>query len=146
MEESLSIEQHVLGKCEAAVYGLYMRDNPQPASVLALTAQAVTWEQIQERSREDSQLQELLNLLQQGAPDDREQWPPRLRMFFPVRAHLSIQEPVILYKERVVVPLSLRSEVLDILHSGNGGVTSMTSRARVSVWWPGITRGAHIYQ
>ena len=72
VEESLSIEQQILGRCEAAVYGLYMRDKPQPASVLALTAQAVTWEQIQERSREDSQLQELLNLLQQGAPDDRE--------------------------------------------------------------------------
>ena len=35
----------------------------------------------------------------------------------------------------VILILSL----LDILHSGNGGVTSMTSRARVSVWWPGIT-------
>ena len=80
-----------------------------------------------------------VSTLQQGVPEDREMWPPRLKVFYPVRAHLSYQEPVILYKERVVVPLSLRLEVLEVLHSGNGGVTSMTSRAGVSVWWPGIT-------
>ena len=97
-----------------------MSETPRPLSVLALTAQLVTWEQVQERSREDGQLQELLSLLQQGAPEDREQWPPRLRSFYPVRAHLSTQAPVILYKERVVVPLSLRPDVLEVLHSGNG--------------------------
>ena len=139
IEESLVIEQQILGMSEAAVYGLHMSETPRPLSVAALTAQLVTWEQVQERSREDGQLQELLSLLQQGAPEDREQWPPRLRSFYPVRAHLSTQAPVILYKERVVVPLSLRPDVLEVLHSGNGGVTSMTSRAGVSVWWPGIT-------
>ena len=137
-EESLAIEQQILGRNEAAMCGLYM-EGAMSASVLALTAQAVTWEQVQDRSREDGQLQELLSLLQQGVPEDREMWPPRLKVFYPVRAHLSFQEPVILYKERVVVPLSLRLEVLEVLHSGNGGVTSMTSRAGVSVWWPGIT-------
>ena len=61
-----------------------------------------------------------------GAPEDREQWPPRLRSFFPVRSHLTAQAPVILYKERVVIPHSLRPVVLEALHSSNGGVTSMT--------------------
>ena len=58
---------------KATVYGLHMSNTPSSASVLALTAQVVTWEQVQERSREDGQLQELLSLLQQGAPEDREQ-------------------------------------------------------------------------
>ena len=55
------------------------------------------------------------------------------------KAHLTAQAPVILYKERVVIPQSLRSKVLELLHSSNGGVTSMTSRAGVSIWWPRIT-------
>ena len=71
---------------------------------------------------------------QEGAPEDREKWPESLRPFFAVRSHLTAQSPVILYKERVVIPRSLRSEVLEALHSSNGGVTSMTSRAGVSVW------------
>ena len=38
-----------------------------------------------------------------------------------------------------MIPQSLRSEVLEVLHSSNGEVTSMTSRAGVSIWWPRIT-------
>ena len=34
---------------------------------------------------------------------------------------------------------SLRSEVLKVHHSSNGGMTCMTSRAGVSIWWPRIT-------
>ena len=138
-EESLAIEQKICGLGEAAVYGLYMSDKPRSASLLALQAQVITWEEVQQRSSEDSDLQELLSLLQNGAPEDSEQWPPKLRPFFAARTHLSTQAPVILYKERVVIPQSLRSEVLEALHSSNGGVTSMSSRASTSVWWPGIT-------
>ena len=139
VKQSLEIEQKVSGLSEAAVYGLYMADKPRPANILALQAQVITWQEVQQRSSEDKDLQELLTLLQEGAPEDREQWPVNLRPFFPVRSDLTVQSPVVLYKERVVIPRSLRPEVLETLHSGNGGVTSMTARAGVSVWWPGIT-------
>ena len=46
---------------------------------------------------------------------------------------------VILYKERVVIPPSLRPEVLSALHAAHQGVTSMNLRAETSVFWPGIT-------
>ena len=55
------------------VYGLYMADKPMPASILALQAQVITWEEAQQKSSEDKELQELLTLLQEGAPEDREQ-------------------------------------------------------------------------
>ena len=139
IEESLALEREVLSLSEAAVHGLYVSDEPKPASILALQAQVITWQEVQQRSSEDTQLQELLTLLEKGAPDDREQWPPRLRSFFPARSHLTAQAPVILYKERLVIPHSLRPVVLEALHSSNGGVTSMTFRAGSSVWWPGIT-------
>ena len=139
VNDSLAMEQEVLGLSEAAVYGLYMSDTPRPASILALQAQAVTWELVKQKSSEDTQLQSLLQLMQSGLPEDSSQWPPELRSFFPAKAHLSAQAPVILYKERVIIPASLRSEVLEALHSSNGGISSMTARASSSVWWPGIT-------
>ena len=46
---------------------------------------------------------------------------------------------VVIYKDRVVIPPSLRNEVLLALHAAHQGVTSMTSRAEASVFWPGIT-------
>ena len=47
-----------------------------------------------------------------------------------------------LYKERILIPPALREEILSALHSAHQGITSMTARANISVFWPGIT--AHI--
>ena len=46
---------------------------------------------------------------------------------------------MVFYKERIVIPSSLRGNILEILHAGHGGVASMTARAQASVWWPGLT-------
>ena len=50
---------------------------------------------------------------------------------------------VVLYNDRIVIPPSLRSEVLRSLHSAHQGTSSMTSRAEASVYWPGITSDIH---
>ena len=60
VRQSLDIEQEVLGLSEAAVYGIYMTDKPRQASIFALV---ITWAEVQQRSSEDTQLQELLTLL-----------------------------------------------------------------------------------
>ena len=41
--------------------------------------------------------------------------------------------------ERVVIPPSLRKEVLAHLHGAHQGVSQMTARAQASIFWPGIT-------
>ena len=45
---------------------------------------------------------------------------------------------VVLFKGRILVPEALREQVLQTLHQGHQGVTSMALRASGSVWWPGI--------
>ena len=37
-----------------------------------------------------------------------------------------------------VIPSSHRHQVIDCLHSGHQGVTSMVLRAKDNVWWPGM--------
>ena len=138
-KEAEDIERKMSGLGMAAVHGLYARDTPRPASVLALTTRAVTWERLQEVSGQDEQIRDLVDLLAGQLPEGKEQWPGNLKEFYTARDHLTAQAPVVMYKDRVVVPSSLRSEVLEVLHGGNGGVTSMTARAGTSVWWPGIT-------
>ena len=46
---------------------------------------------------------------------------------------------VILYKDRIVIPPSLREEILNSLHAAHQGITAMIARAESSVFWPGIT-------
>ena len=46
---------------------------------------------------------------------------------------------VVMMGDRIVIPPSLRREVLSHLHSAHKGVSQMTSRAQALVFWPGIT-------
>ena len=69
--------------------------------------------------------------------------PKHLKDYFRFRHNLSTTDGVILYKDRVVVPPSLRSEVLSTLHAAHQGTASMISRAEASVFWPGIVGKIH---
>ena len=44
-----------------------------------------------------------------------------------------------MFKDRVVIPISLWNKILQSLHSAHQGVSSMLARAEDSVFWPGIT-------
>ena len=46
IQQSLDIEQEVLGLSEAAVYSLYMANKPRPASILDLHNQVITWSEV----------------------------------------------------------------------------------------------------
>ncbi|MBY0580465.1 MAG: DDE-type integrase/transposase/recombinase, partial [Rickettsiales bacterium] len=40
---------------------------------------------------------------------------------------------------RIVIPPTLRNDILDVLHSAHQGVSGMIARAQATVFWPGIT-------
>ena len=56
------------------------------------------------------------------------------------RSHLYIQDHLLMYKERLVIPKVLRRKVLDILHSAHQGQTNMYLRTASSVWWPNLNK------
>ena len=41
---------------------------------------------------------------------------------------------------RVVIPETFQEEILHKLHGGHQGITCCRSRAKISVWWPGLTQ------
>ena len=45
-----------------------------------------------------------------------------------------------MYADRIVVPTSLRSEMLDRIQQGHQGITKCLERIKISVWWPEITK------
>ena len=58
----------------------------------------------------------------------------------PVRGELSVVDGKIIYHNRLVIPSSLQSEVLERIHDGHQGMTRYRERANMSVWWPCISR------
>ena len=70
--------------------------------------------------------------------------PRGLNDYFSVRHDLSVVHlssgPLLMYRNRLVIPASIRSEMLNKLHNdGHFGLSKCRQRADQSVWWPGIS-------
>jgi len=71
-------------------------------------------------------------------------WPSKshlkgtIKAFEKVKEELSIADGLLLRGNRVVIPTSLREDILNKLHSGHQGLVKCRQRARQSVWWPNI--------
>ena len=59
---------------------------------------------------------------------------------------MAVQRPpyiidgVVIYNDRVIVPTLLRNVVLDALHAAHQDISSMRARARVTVFWTGMSK------
>ena len=72
-------------------------------------------------------------------PNFRHELPSELHEYHKLKDGLSTTDGIIMYKDRIIIPPSLRDEVLQTLHSAHQGSSSMLARAEASIFWPGIT-------
>ena len=98
----------------------------------------LTWQRLKEETTSDDTMQLLLSTIEEGFPLKQADVPLNIRPFFIHRPHLYTVDGVAVFKDRVVIPPSLRAECLQALHSAHQGTTMMQSRADASVFWPGI--------
>ena len=87
----------------------------------------------------DEALQELKTTIQLGWPESREDLPAVVSHYFHFRDELVVQDGVILKGDKVVVPKSLRKELLSELHQSHQGIESTLRRARELIYWPGMS-------
>ena len=75
-----------------------------------------------------------------------EGWPEKykisdsLKPYWNFRGELNLVQNVILKSVQILIPSAMRLDVLDKIHQGHQGIVKCRSRARQSVWWPGISR------
>ena len=103
----------------------------------------ITWDKVKLETSSDQDMENLMECVEAGFSPCKSEIPHNLHEFFPYRHHLTVQDGVVLYKGRIVIPKSLRPDVLQLLHCAHQGVSTMISRAQVSVFWPGITADIH---
>ena len=76
------------------------------------------------------------DLIKQGDPTLAHSHPS-LEPFWPICESVYVQEGVLLYQDRVIIPLSLRRQVLQHLPPST---STMEQRTRAIVFWPGCQR------
>ena len=107
----------------------------QPMNVI----ESITWDDVRLATTSDQLMSQLLEVIEDGFPENRTNLHPELKQYFQFRENLSTFDGVVLYRDRIVIPPSLRDKVLSALHSAHQSVSQMSSRAETSVFWPGMT-------
>lgn len=81
----------------------------------------------------------LLSTIEDGFPELKHQVAPAVREYHSFRHHLYSNDGVVVYKDRIVIPPSLRPACLSALHAAHQGTSAMTAKAESSIFWPGIS-------
>ncbi|UYV83983.1 K02A2.6-like [Cordylochernes scorpioides] len=90
-----------------------------------------------EAQQEDTTLKAVVNYLEQGWPDKK--MSQALLSYWHVKDELGVQNGLLMRSCHLVIPASMKLEILDKLHAGHLGITKTRLRARETVWWPGIS-------
>ncbi len=102
------------------------------------TGSAITFEKLSSATVLDSELSTLRETILAGFPKTQNETHPSIRQYFNIRDNLWIENDMVMFKNRIVVPKTLRHPILKFLLSAHQGTEGMRARASECVYWPGI--------
>lgn len=88
-------------------------------------------------SSQDSELKILRNFINNGWPNSKD-IPDGLHSYYKLRGELSLDNDLVFFNDRLIVPVNLRSSFMKTLHEGHIGTTKMKQIARNLYYWPHI--------
>ncbi|KAJ8385140.1 hypothetical protein AAFF_G00192810 [Aldrovandia affinis] len=95
-------------------------------------------EQIRRHTDRDECLQALKNTVLVGWPDVKEEAPLIAREYWPFRDEISVQNGVLFRGQKVIIPKSLRPEMLTCIHSSHIGGEACYRHAQETLYWPNM--------
>jgi len=95
-------------------------------------------ENIREATSADPVLSELKEVTMTGWPDEFKKLPKPLRLYWPFRDQLSVENGVLLNGRRIMIPASLQEDILQQLHNAHQGIRKTQLLARNHVYWNNI--------
>ena len=121
------------------LHAIQMEHQLQESLISSLqSTHTADWEQVQVSTSSDENML-LLSAIEDGLPEFKHQLPAPIREYHQFRRHLYSSDGVVLYKDCIVIPPSLRPTCPSALHAAHQGNSAMTAKAEASIFWPGIT-------
>lgn len=107
------------------------------ASFLPISDQRL--QEIRDETGRDETLQILKSVILQGWPAEmRNAAPAQVAPYYSIRDELSVQDGLIFRSERVVIPIALRGNMKQRIHSSHMGAESCIRRTQECIFWPGM--------
>ena len=100
----------------------------------------VSCEKICTETRRDPVLSQVLDFVMSGHFPNQEDSDLHLKPFLTRKDELNAHQGCLVWGNRVIIPESLRSKVLDEIHSGHVGIVKMKMLSRSYVWWPNLDK------
>ena len=116
------------------VYRVEFEDNNPELSGF----QDATVQEIRTEASTDPEQKALRTFVETGWPNDKASVPVLIHPYWSVRHELTIHDGLLFKQDRVVIPSSLRSNILRKLYTAHRGTEFTLRHARSCVFWPGI--------
>ena len=97
-----------------------------------------THQQIKQCTLADPTLQTLMNTVTTGWPVSKEDVPPCIREYWNYKEELTVQDGVLYKGMKVMVPISMRPQMIARVHSSHLGPDACVCRARDVLFWPSM--------
>jgi transposase InsO family protein len=115
------------------------QDEPSASHLFTVSAgDDLQLDEVRAAAAQDETAQSLLRTVVDGFPSRKADLPVELRPYWAVHEHLAVDDGLVVYGRRLVVPAALRSQVLRQLHASHLGKELTKQRARQIVYWPRI--------
>ena len=107
-------------------------------------AESLAWasddlQRLKQASAQDVALQELSQVIRQGWPPSKTRVLDAARPYFNFRDQMTVQDDLVFKGARVVIPATLRREMMNKCHETHIGIEGCLRRARESMYWPRMT-------
>ena len=87
---------------------------------------------------QDPELQQVLQLIH-DPPEDKKQIPATVRPYLVHLDEIREAEGVLLRRQCIIVPRSMRKDMKARIHEGHLGIDRSKMRAREAIYWPGMS-------
>ena len=98
------------------------------------------YRQFEKETALDGELQLLQDVVHKGWPSDQSRLPPSLRPYWNFRDEISSINGLLYKSNKIVVPKSLKDDMLNRIHESHLGIVKCKERARDVLFWLGMSQ------
>lgn len=99
----------------------------------------------QNATKEDKTLQLVMQYTSSKWPDNKKLINSDLKHFNKIKDEININEDLLFFNHKLIVPESLKQNVLRMLHDSHAGIEKTKLRARQLIFWPGFLKDVENY-